>query len=126
MTIAGVISQLRTTNFDESIDFYVTKLGFTLDFRYQDFYAGIAVGAQLFHLKRVDTKDPSIDFVAEGGHLHLYLTTDDADAEAARLQRNGVTLYRDVRDTPWNTREFWVEDSQGHLLCFGQPFRAND
>jgi predicted enzyme related to lactoylglutathione lyase len=125
MTISAVTPQLRTTNLDESIDFYVAKLGFTLEFRYRDFYAGIAVGAQSFHLKLVDTTDPSIDFVAEGGHFHLYFSTDDADAEAQRVQRNGVVLYRDVAETPWETREFWVQDSQGHLLCFGQPLNAD-
>jgi catechol 2,3-dioxygenase-like lactoylglutathione lyase family enzyme len=121
MTVSAVTPQLRTTNLDESIDFYVSRLGFTLSFRYEDFYAGIGVGTQSFHLKHVDTKDPSIDFVEDGGHLHLYFTTDDADREAARLQSNGITLYRDLCDTPWSTREFWVADPQGHLLCFSQP-----
>ncbi|HEV8195465.1 MAG TPA: VOC family protein [Gemmatimonadales bacterium] len=120
MTVLGVIPQLRTTSLDDSIDFYVSKLGFELEFRYRDFYAGITVGPQSFHLKLVDSKDPSIGFVSDGGHLHLYFPTDEVDALALRLQRNGVVLRRDVADTAWETREFWVEDDQGHLLCFGQ------
>jgi len=120
MTVSGVIPQLRTTNLDESIDFYVSRLGFALEFRYRDFYAGIKVGAQSFHLKLVDSRDPSIGFVSEEGHLHLYFPTDDVDAEAQRLQRNGVVLREGVADTEWGTREFWVDDNQGHVLCFGQ------
>lgn len=121
MTISGVIPQLRTTDLDASIDFYVATLGFELAFRYQDFYAGIAVGNQAFHLKLVDTLDPSIEFVSVGGHLHLYFTTDDVDAEARRLTSRNVELWRDIQQTSWGTREFWVRDNQGHLLCFGQP-----
>ena len=30
------------------------------------------------HLKLVDEKDPSIEFVDKGEHFHLYLETDDA------------------------------------------------
>ena len=120
MTVLGVIPQLRTTSLDESIDFYVSKLGFILEFRYSDFYAGIKVGAQSFHLKLVDSKNPSIAFVSEEGHLHLYFSTDDVDAEAQRTRRNGVVLREGVADTEWGTREFWVDDNQGHALCFGQ------
>jgi catechol 2,3-dioxygenase-like lactoylglutathione lyase family enzyme len=120
MTVSGVIPQLRTTNLDESIDFYVAKLGFALAFTYHDFYAGIQVGDQSFHLKLVDHADPSIAFVADEGHLHLYFTTDNVDGEAQRLRSNGVVLREDVVDTPWGTREFSVLDSQGHVLYFGQ------
>jgi hypothetical protein len=46
--------------------FYTTKLGLTLEFQYQDFYAGIPAGDQLFHLKLVDERDSSIEFVDKG------------------------------------------------------------
>ena len=66
MTIAGVIPQLRTTDLAASILFYTTKLGLTLEFQYQDFYAGIRAGTHLVHLKLVDQKDPSIDYDSLG------------------------------------------------------------
>jgi catechol 2,3-dioxygenase-like lactoylglutathione lyase family enzyme len=121
MTISAITAQLRTTDLDASIDFYVRKLGFELEFRYSDFYAGIGTGGQTIHLKRVDAPDPSIRYVAAGDHLHLYFTTDDVEAEAARLQRNGVTFHHPLADTPWGTREFSIVDDQGHVLYFGQP-----
>ena len=120
MRISGVTPQLRTTDLAESIRFYVTKLGLTLEFQYQDFYAGIRAGAQLFHLKLVDEKDPSIEFVEEGEHFHLYLETDNVVAAAATLKENGVSLVRDVHETPWGTREFVIKDDQGHTLYFGE------
>ncbi|HEY5427058.1 MAG TPA: VOC family protein [Candidatus Tumulicola sp.] len=120
MQISGAIAQLRTTDLVESIRFYTTKVGLTLEFQYEDFYAGIRAGNQLFHLKLVDQKDPSIDFVDKGEHFHLYLETDDAAAAAEALKRNGVRLVKDVHETAWGTREFAINDDQGHTLYFGE------
>jgi len=120
MPISGVIPQLRTTDLAQSIRFYTTKLGLTLEFQYEDFYAGIRAGGQLFHLKLVDEKDPSIRFVEAGEHFHLYFETEGVDATAAALKRSGVAFVKDVHDTPWGRREFAVRDDQGHILYFGE------
>jgi catechol 2,3-dioxygenase-like lactoylglutathione lyase family enzyme len=120
MQISGVIPQLRTTDLAASVRFYTTTVGLTLEFQYEDFYAGIRAGSQVFHLKLVDERDPSIEFVERGEHFHLYLKTDDAAAAAAALRQKGVRLVKDVHDTPWGTREFAIRDDQGHTLYFGQ------
>ncbi len=120
MPISGAIAQLRTTNLAESIRFFTEKLGLTLAFKYRDFYAGIRAGDDMIHLKLVDARDPSIDFVDRGGHFHLYFRTDDAAATAVALKRNGVALTRDVHDTAWGTREFVIKDDQGHTIYFGE------
>jgi GNAT superfamily N-acetyltransferase/uncharacterized glyoxalase superfamily protein PhnB len=120
MKIAHVIPQLRTTDLAASIRFYTEQLGFTLDFRYQDFYAGIRAGGQVVHLKLVDTPDPSIAFVDDGEHFHLYLDTDDAAGAAERLRARGVRLVKELHDTPWDTREFVITDDQGHTIYVGQ------
>ncbi|WP_250626005.1 VOC family protein [Pinirhizobacter soli] len=120
MQISNVIAQLRTTDISASIDFYTTKLGLTLGFRYQDFYAGICAGNQMFHLKLVDEMDPSIPFVDDNEHFHLYLQIDDVSVFAAMLKSKGVNFVKDVHKTPWGTREFVIKDNQGHTLYFGQ------
>jgi catechol 2,3-dioxygenase-like lactoylglutathione lyase family enzyme len=120
MKIAQVIPQLRTTDLAASIRFYTGHLGFTLEFRYADFYAGLRAGSQVVHLKLVDTPDPSIAFVDTGEHFHLYLETDEAAAVAERLRANGVRLVKDLHDTDWGTREFAVKDDQGHTLYVGE------
>lgn len=118
--IAGVIPQLRTTDLDASIRFYTDRVGLTLEFRYADFYAGLRAGGQIVHLKLVDERDPSIEFVDAGDHFHLYFETDDAAGTAAALRRNGVRLVKEVHETPWGTRELAIKDDQGHTLYFGQ------
>ncbi len=120
MRITSAIAQLRTTDLAASITFYTKKIGLKLDFQFEDFYAGIRAGDQLFHLKLVDRKDPSIEFVDEGEHFHLYLETDDAAAAAKAVKKKGVRLVKDVHDTPWGRREFVINDDQGHTLYFGE------
>ena len=120
MHVARIVAQLRTTDLEGSIRFYTALPGFELAFRYDDFYAGIRAGAQVFHLKLVDAKDPSIEVVSRDEHFHLYFDTPDVMAAAEDFRRAGVRLAKDVHDTPWGTREFIVRDDQGHTLYFGQ------
>lgn len=120
MTINAIAPQLRTTDMASSVRFYTEKLGFTVDFKFEDFYVGIRACEQVFHLKLVDEPDPSIPYVDEGGHLHLYFETDDVSAAADRLKANGVSLVKVVHETAWNTREIVLHDDQGHTLYVGQ------
>lgn len=124
MTFTAIITQLRTTDLDSSIRFYTEKVGLTLTFRFEDFYAGISAGDHVFHLKRVDEPDPSIAYVEAGDHFHLYLQTSDLAAVAERLAAGGVPLRQPPCDTEWQTRELVFEDDQGHLIYVGQPLPA--
>lgn len=50
-TIKKMSPQLLVADIDRSIEFYTTMLGFELDFRYEDFYAGIVKDGFSIHLK---------------------------------------------------------------------------
>lgn len=120
MQISSVVPQLRTTDLAASIEFYTTRLGFTLEFQYDDFYAGVRSGNYVVHLKLIDAPDPSIAFVDREEHFHLYFETADVSAVARDLERLGVRLVQDVRETAWGTRECIIKDNVGHTLYFGQ------
>jgi catechol 2,3-dioxygenase-like lactoylglutathione lyase family enzyme len=124
--ITGITPQLRTTDLEASIRFYVDKLGFTLAFRWEDFYAGLCAGDAELHLKRVDAPDPSIAHVAEGDHVHLYIHVDDIDACDDALRARGVPVLQGPVDRPWNTREIVLRDDQGHTLYLSQPLTAKE
>ncbi len=121
MKINRIVPQLRTTDLAASIDFYTQKLGCVLDFKYEDFYAGMNLNGQPFHLKYVCDKAPSIDDGDEGGHFHLYFETDDAAEAAEFLKNNGVGFEKELHEPDWQTKEFVIKDDQGHTLYFGQP-----
>lgn len=120
MKINNFTPQLRTVNMASTIRFYTENLGFTIQFQYEDLYAGLRCGDQMLHLKYVCDLDPSIQYVDEGGHLHIYFGIDDAAGFAEDLKSKGVALVKDVHDTDWQTREFVINDDQGHTLYFGQ------
>ena len=122
----AIIPILRCRSLEAALAFYTGRLGFT----------------------RVDandgTTDPGVAFVALGdGHLVLssfpgdggarqavIVTTDDADAEWARLlargwrpsaEKVGVSpVHAGPLDQSWGTREFYVDDPDGHTLRFTQ------
>ena len=50
--------QFLVTDIEHSIEFYTKKLGFDLEFRYEDFYAGIIKDGCSIHLK---SGKPSIE-----------------------------------------------------------------
>jgi catechol 2,3-dioxygenase-like lactoylglutathione lyase family enzyme len=116
----GVVAQLRTTDMAGSLRFWTETVGLSVAFTYEDFYAGVQAGTQLFHLKLSDTPDPSIPFVAAGDHFHLYLGVDDAAAMAAWLAAKRVPFVKPLTDTPWGTREFVIRDDQGHTIYIGE------
>ena len=118
--IGVVTAQLRTTDLEASIRFWTEAVGLELDFVYGDFYAGISTGAGLFHLKHVDAPDPSIAFVRQGDHFHLYLDTDDARDALAALAAKGIHPVTPLHETDWGTREFAILDDQGHTIYFGE------
>lgn len=121
MAITGIVPQLRTTDMKSTLRFYVEKLGFSEEFNYEDFYVGIRTGDRSIHLKLVDEKDPSIAYVDDGGHLHLYFETEGVAEFADQLKSKGVELAKDVHETAWSTREIVIRDDQGHTLYFGEP-----
>src|SRR5215831_15399184 len=119
MAVVSITPQLRTTDLDGSIRFYTEKVGLQLEFKYGDFYAGIRAPGGGFHLKQIDAPDPSVDFVRQGEHLHLYLGVDDVDAFAQQLRAAGVELIQSPADTAWGTRELVFNDDQGHTIYTG-------
>lgn len=121
IAISAVVPQLRTTDLESTIRFYTEKLGFEVEFRHRDFYAGIRAGGQVVHLKLVDETDPSIAYVDDAGHFHLYLRTEGVAGMAERLKARGVPLMNDVHETAWETREIALRDDQGHTIYVGEP-----
>jgi len=45
---------------------------------------------------------------------------DDVDALYAELQASGAIIDYTLYVTPWGTKEFGVQDLDGHDIAFGQ------
>ena len=60
--------QLIVSDLNRSIEFYIQQLGWAIDFRYEDFYAGIIKDGCSIHLKLgkpspADQKNEDLDIV---------------------------------------------------------------
>jgi uncharacterized glyoxalase superfamily protein PhnB len=114
----GYITQLRFIDIETAIAFYRQHLGFELEFRYDDFYAGLSLDGHKIHFKLVDHSEPNTNWVHDNGHLHLTLEVADLAAKHAQLNSDGIYVSA-IRDQPWGT-EFDLRDPGGHTLYFMQ------
>jgi uncharacterized glyoxalase superfamily protein PhnB len=53
-----------------------------------------------------------------------YIWVKDADALYEELRSRGVTITREIENTPYGCRDFDVKDNSGYILCFGQDLDA--
>jgi uncharacterized glyoxalase superfamily protein PhnB len=50
----------------------------------------------------------------------VYVWVDDANALYEELVGRGAPIDFTIYDTPWGTREFGIQDPDGHDIAFGQ------
>src|SRR5688500_6727245 len=98
---------------------YYQKLGFTFDSAWQGFYAiGHLDGLEL-HLKEAPKHHDDRRYRRDNQHLDAAAGVDGIDAFFNTCVANGVTILKPLAPTEWGTRDFYVEDPDGYILCFG-------
>ena len=115
MTTQTVIPQLRITDAQQSIAFYVQALGFVVDWKHQ-FKPGFPLFLQI-------TREGQTLFLSEhrgdgevGGAV--YFLVPDVDRCWAEFSARGVRAASGPADTPWGTREVLLRDPDGNRLRF--------
>lgn len=110
-----VIPQLRVTNAELSLSFYVERLGFEVDWEHR-FEAGFPLFAQL-------TRQGQTIFLTEhtgdcqvGGAV--YFVVPDASQCFAEFEQKGVVPTNSLASTPLGIREFLLTDPDGNRLRF--------
>jgi len=109
--------QFLVTDLDRSIEFYTKKLGFDIDFRYEDFYSGVIKDGHSIHLKsgqpsleerqnRRDNEDLDIIFSVQG-------IEDLYEEYSAR----SVEFAQPLRDMAYG-KEFYIADPDGYIIGF--------
>jgi len=108
----GTIPILSVKDVSASIDYYVTKLGFTKKWAWGDppsFGCVTRDKAQIFLCQDVQ------------GHPGTWMSIfmDDVDALYAEFQQSGAIIHMPLTNMPWGTREMNVADPDGHRLRMG-------
>jgi predicted enzyme related to lactoylglutathione lyase len=111
--------QLLVTNLGHSIEYYTKKLGFEVEFLFEDFYAGLIKDGFSIHLK---SGTPSIE-ERENRKSHealdiLFSVTELEDLHNEMLNKS-VEIIQPLREMPYG-REFYIADPDGYLIGFLQ------
>ncbi len=105
---------LPVSNLETAIEFYETKLGFKLGFRWGEpaWFAGITLDKVEIFLKE-DTPAPNAGAVV--------FMVGDADALYEFHRANGVEVVQQIDDRNYGIRDYAVKDLYGYQLVFGHP-----
>lgn len=108
--------QFLVTDIERSIEFYTKKLGFDIDFRYEDFYAGIVKDGHSIHLK---LGEPSIEerMNKRNNGLDIVFSVDSIEKLYQELSNKSIEFVQPLRDMPYG-KEFYVADPDGYTIAF--------
>jgi len=103
---------LAVADLAASIDFYTTKLGFTLAFKWGEpaTMAGLNLGQVQIFLENGDP-DPK--------GCSVYFVVSDADLLYNFQKDNAVEIIAPPENKEWGLREYAVRDLDGYYLLFG-------
>ncbi len=116
--LTSLAPQFLVADLARSMNFY-RQLGFTFAEPWEGFYAiGELDGFEL-HLKEAPTNPAEREFRREHEHLDAAAGVDGIEAFFARCIASGVEPFKPLAATAWGTKDFYVEDPDGHLIAFG-------
>ena len=110
--------QFLVDDLERSIAYY-QKIGFTFGDPWDGFYAiGHLDGLEL-HLKEAPKNEEERQQRRDNEHLDAAAGVDGIEAFYEQCVANGATIIKALTATPWGTKDFYVEDPDGNITCFG-------
>jgi catechol 2,3-dioxygenase-like lactoylglutathione lyase family enzyme len=111
--------QLVVKDLERSIEFYKSKLGFDVDFRYEDFYAGISKDGYSIHLKEGKPHNDERRNREENEDLDIVFSVDNIHDLYDEYSTNSVEFIQRLRVMPYG-KEFYITDPDGYIIAFLQ------
>ena len=116
--VTSFAPQFLVDDLKRSIAYY-QKIGFTFGEPWEGFYAiGVLDGLEL-HLKEAPKNDAARQHKRNNEHLDASAGVDGIEAFYEQCVDNGVTIIKPIAATEWGTKDFYVEDPDGHIISFG-------
>src|SRR5262245_34299584 len=116
-------TMLQVNDLDETMGFYTSMLGFTVDGTWGPDPDGPPTWCSINYgpaaLMFVTGVEPDPDGPKVTGSLYFY--PEDVDRYFEALVERGASTLTAPVDREYNMREFAMEDPNGYLLMFGQP-----
>src|SRR5262245_27456974 len=118
--ISSAAPQLLVDDIARALAFYEQRLGFARDFVYEGFYASVSRDRAVIHLKCAPKLEAERAHRRSEDHLDAYLIVSGVEGLHAELAGRGAPITRPLEARPWGTRDFYVEDPDGYILCFSE------
>lgn len=116
-TIHCMSPLLIVSDLGRSIHFYTEQLGFEINFRHEDFYAGIGLGTHPIHLKAGDPCNSERNRRRKNEDVDLIFGVKDLDGLYEHVCSQAMEVVQPLRVMPYG-REFYVGDPDGYVLAF--------
>jgi catechol 2,3-dioxygenase-like lactoylglutathione lyase family enzyme len=98
---------------------YYRKLGFAFGEPWGGFYAiGHRDGLEL-HLKEAPKHANERQHRRQAEHLDAAAGVDGIEAFFDECVGNGIAMLKPLAPTAWGTKDFYIEDPDGNVICFG-------
>jgi catechol 2,3-dioxygenase-like lactoylglutathione lyase family enzyme len=119
--VIGIAPQFLVDDLNAAISYYRDKLGFALDFCYDSFYAGVSRDGFAVHLKSAPKTVSDRARRKQNEHLDAYVSVTGVATLHDELRSRGALITKSLETRPWSCIDFYVEDSDGYILCFSEP-----
>ena len=109
--------QLLVTDLNRSIEFYAQKLGFDIEFRYEDFYAGISKDGFSIHLK---VGKPSVEErqnKRKNEDIDIVFSVSSIEDLYKDASNKSVEFTQPLREMDYG-KEFYIIDPDGYIISF--------
>lgn len=109
--------QFVVADLNSSVEFYTTRLGFDIDFRYEDFYAGVTRDGFTIHLKSGSPLAEERKRKRANEDLDLVFSVFNIEALYRELSGKSVEIIQPLREMPYG-KEFYISDPDGYIISF--------
>lgn len=118
MRMTSFAPQFLVADLDRSIAYY-EKIGFRFGEPWEGFYAIGRLDGLEVHLKEAPVNQAEQQWRRDNEHLDASAGVDGIEAFYERCVGNGIAIKKALAATAWGTKDFYVEDPDGHIISFG-------
>ncbi|HKW74512.1 MAG TPA: glyoxalase superfamily protein [Terriglobales bacterium] len=118
--VTGIVPQFLVDDLERAIGYYCDKLGFELDFKYEDFYAAVKRDGFAIHLKCAPKSRADREYRKQNEHLDAYISVAGIRDLFREMEMSGARVMGPLEQRPWACVDFYVGDPDGNVLCFSE------
>ncbi|HVS91632.1 MAG TPA: VOC family protein [Mucilaginibacter sp.] len=115
--IKGMSPLLIVSDLECAVAYYQQNLGFNLDFRYADFYAGINRDGYSIHLKQGEPSSGERKNKADNRDPEIIFSVDCIGELYEEFLGRSAGIVQSLRDMPYG-KEFYAADPDGNVVAF--------